>query len=255
MVQTLVDGMAVPLFLDPSTVYFLYAGTLLLGGVVIALLSLRESGQLRRLILVGAIPALAMGSGYVLMGLELFTVTTAGREQSVARFIAYSFVLLSATYLIKVSVDLTRRQFAKILAILLAIPWTALVSWLFEGTANSVLTLLSLVMYIVAAYVLLRPLNRIAQQSTSDRTLFYEKIRNLFILCWGVLTLMSATSEQTLGLTDTFVAQIGAGYADIVLMFGIGVLVIASRSLFEERPVESADETATQRSGTAPVDD
>ena len=43
---------------------------------------------------------------------------------------------------------------------------------------------------------------------------------------------MSAVSEQSLGLSDLFVGQIGASYTDLVFLLGIGGLVVSGKTAF-----------------------
>lgn len=252
-VQPLVAG--APLLASPGDVYLLFAGILLLGGFIVTGYGLRHSGIERTVILIGAVPAVSMGIGYFLMGVERLTVeTAAGAEQSIARFIAYTFVLLAIAMLIRLTIDLDRRRFWKLFGFLVFIPWTALASWMVGGALNSVLTLFSIVAYLFAAYLLFRPIDQVARGAGGQRWLFFAKLRNLFVLCWGVLVLMSASSEQVMGLTDRFTAQLGAGYGDLVLMFGTAFLVISSLAVFtgnEQASVAEDSETQTQGAATS----
>ncbi len=191
-----------------------------------------------------------MAVAYTLMGLEVATVQTAGREQSVMRFFGYSFALYSIAYLLRETVDLPRKQFVKIAAALVMTPWFSFFSWLVTGVVESLFTLSSLVVFGYAGYLMYGPLNRIAKDVGGERRLLFAKLRNLFIICYGVLVTMSAISEQVLGLTDTFIAIFGAGYADAVLMYGVALLVISSVDIFDERLDR---ESAVGGSGTQSV--
>lgn len=224
-----------PLLASPSTVYYVYAGILAAGGVLIAAYALLHSGYDRRTILVASVPAIAMGIGYAMMGMELLVVTTEeGTQQSLARFLSYTVILLAIGQLIREIIGLTRRQFVKLLAVLVALPWTSLVSWIVPGIWNTLLTLGTIIAYLVVTYVLFKPVNRLALGTGGERWLLYAKLRNLLVLTYGVLVITSAASEQALGLTDKFVAQVGAGYTDLVLMYGIAFLVISSLGVFRQ---------------------
>lgn len=224
------DGMVVA----ASTIYFGTAALLAVVGVGFAVLALRESGYTRKLVLVGAIPALSMAAAYVFMGMEWVTVTTAGREQSIARFVGYSLVLAAAAYAISELIRLSTRQFLGLTGVLLLTPWFALASWLPDGgTLESLLTLATLVSYLVGVYVLFGPVTRHAMGVSGERRLPFAKLRNLFVLCWGALIIQSAISAQALGLTNLFVGQVGASYTDLVFTIGIGGLVVSARTVFE----------------------
>ena len=224
-----------------STIYFGTAALLAVVGVVFAALALRESGYTRKLVLVAAVPALSMAVAYVFMGMEWVTVTTAGREQSIARFVGYSLVLAAAAYAISELIRLSARQLLGLTGVLLLTPWFALASWLPDGGAlESALTAATLGSYLVGAYVLFGPVTRHAAGVSGERRLTFAKLRNLFVLCWGALIIQSAISAQALGLTNLFVGQIGASYTDLVFMIGIGGLVVSARSVFEREDRKQA---------------
>jgi len=111
------------------------------------------------------------------------------------------------------------------------------------------MTVFSLLAYLGAVYLLFGPLTVIAGQVSGERQLFYAKLRNLFVLCYGCLILTSAASEQALAIVDTFVGQFAAGYIDLILMYGIGLLVVSSPSILAGE-VES-QETASTKSTTS----
>ena len=225
------DGMLV----SATAIYFGTAALLGLSGAVFGLLALRESGDTRRMVLVGAVPALAMAVAYLFMGMEWVTVTTGGREQSVARFVGYSVVLASVGFVIRELLDLSRTRFLTMTVVLLLTPWFALASWLPDGgVLESVLTLCTILSYLAGAYFLFGPISRLAREVSGQRRLLYAKLRNLFVLCWGALILQSALSEQALGLTNLFVGQLGASYTDLIFMIGIAALVVSGKAVYDE---------------------
>lgn len=224
------DGMVVA----ATTIYFGTAVLLAVVGIAFVSLALRESGDTRKLVFVGAVPALSMATAYVFMGMEWVTVTTAGREQSIARFVGYSLVLAAAAYAVSELIRLSARQFLGLTGVLLLTPWFALASWLPDGGAlESALTAATLGSYLVGVYVLFGPVTRHAAGVSGERRLTFAKLRNLFVLCWGALIIQSAISAQALGLTNLFVGQIGASYTDLVFVIGIGGLIVSARAVFE----------------------
>lgn len=237
------DGMLV----SATVIYFATAALLGLSGAVFGLLALREPRYTRRIVLVGAVPALAMAVAYVFMGMEWVTVTTGGREQSVARFAGYSVVLASVGFVIRELLGLSRRRFLTMTLVLLLTPWFALASWLPDGgVVESVLTLCTILSYLAGAYLLLGPITELARDASGQRRLLYAKLRNLFVLCWGALILQSALSEQALGLTNLFVGQLGASYTDIIFMVGIGGLVVSGKAVYEAQ--ETVDDASRVQS-------
>lgn len=223
------DGMIVP----ATTLYFGTAVLLTLATLGFVGLAVRTTGKTRQMLLVGAIPAASMATAYVFMGMGWLTVTTAGREQSVARFIGYTFVLLAFAHVCRHLLEFSRRGFLAVSGLLLLTPWFALASWLTAGLLESALTGLSVVAFLVGAYVLFGPLSDLASTVSGERRLVYAKLRNLFVLCWGALIIQSGISEQSLGLTNLFVGQLGASYTDIIFMVGIGLLVISAKEIFD----------------------
>lgn len=237
-----------------TTVYLLVAIALAGGFLLTTAVALRETGYTRKMVLVASIPAISMSVAYVLMSMEVATVETVGREQSVMRFFGYTFGLLSVAYLVSEAIDCTGPQFGKLAAALVLTPWLSFVSWLFTGPVESFLTLSSLLIFGYAGYLLFGPLNRVARAVGGQRQLFFAKLRNLFVLCYGTLVLMSALSEQVLGLTDTFVATLGAGYADAILMYGVALLVITSRDIFREKLDRGDVDEHSQTAAESPLD-
>lgn len=243
------DGMIV----SAAAIYFGTAAVLALGSLAIAGLGLRQTGTVRRLFLVGSVPAAAMAGAYVFMGMEWVTVTTAGREQSIARFVGYTLVLLAFTYVVRELLGFSRRKYLVVSLILVLTPWFALASWIATGVGESLFNGLSVLSYLVGAYVLFGPLTRWAGSVSGERRLLYVKLRNLFVLCWGALILQSAISEQSLGLTNLFVGQLSASYTDLIFMFGIGLLVISGKALFEDPGEVAGDTVDTRPSGSTGV--
>jgi len=216
----------------PTTVYLLLSPVLAGAALLFVALGLRESGTRRRMLLVGAVPAASMAGAYLCMGLEIATVQTAGREQSVMRFFGYTGAVVALVYLLKQSIDLGRRRTLVLLATIMATFWLSFVSWLFTGAIESVITFGSLALFGYAASQLFGPIARAAEGVTGERRLFFAKLRNLFVLCYGTLVLLSVISEQVLGLADSFVGALGAGYVDAILMCGIAVLAFTSVEVF-----------------------
>jgi len=244
----------------PSEIYFATAAILIVGTMVLLGFSVRESGHTRKMLLVATVPAASMTIAYVLMGLELFTVevTAVGRQQSMARFFGYTFVLGAFVYLEKELIDISWRQFGIVYGLLLLTPWASLVSWVTRGSLESGMSALAVVAYLIGAYVLFGPHTRHAQTSSGERRLLFAKMRNLFVLSLGALILQSAISEQSLGLTDFFVGQIGASYTDLIFLLGIGGLAVSGRAVFEDTEDSKEgkqQEPATDSHGSAAAAD
>lgn len=219
---------------EDTTVYFVSSGVLGLGALSIAGVALRQTGRARRMALIGALPAASIAVGYLLMGMEVATFETAGREQSVMRFFAYTVSLVPFGYLLQQSVFLSKRQTVLLVGALVSTPWTQFVTWFLTGTLESIVTLLSLSLFIFASYLMLVPYSRHAADVGGRRELLYAKLRNLFVIGYVTITITSVASEQVLGLLTTFVATVAAGYIDNVIMLGIGLLVLSSASIFRE---------------------
>jgi bacteriorhodopsin len=245
--------MATGMLISATAIYFGTAALLGLGGLIFGLVALRESGNTRRMLLIGAVPALAMAVAYVFMGMEWVTVTTGGREQSVARFAGYSVVLTAVGVVIRELLELSRRRFLTMTLVLLLTPWFALASWLPDGGAlESVLTLCTVVSYLAGSYLLFGPITRAAGEVSGQRRLLYAKLRNLFVLCWGALILQSAVSEQSLGLTNLFVGQLGASYTDIIFTLGIAGLVVSGKAIYADGSEPVSERSSVQTPTTAP---
>lgn len=229
---------------EDTTVYLACGGVFTLGTLVIAALAARESGTARRMALIGAVPAASIALTYLLMGLEVAMVETAGREQSVMRFVGYTTALLALGYVLTRTVFLPRRTAAVLTAAIVLTPWVSFVSWFLTGALESLVTLASLALFAFATYLLYGPLNSIAASTGGKRELLYAKLRNLFVLGYGTLILLSVASEQVLGLLTAFVATVAAGYADGVVMLGIGFLVLSSLSVWRTAPEPGAGSSA-----------
>lgn len=231
------------LLVSGEVIYFVTAAILAVGSLVAVGLALRSEGRTRTVLLAATVPAGTMAVAYVFMGLDLFTVevTATGREQSVARFVGYTAVLFAFSYVTKETVDLSWRQFAALVCVLVVTPWAALLSWVTTGAIESATTALAAGGYLAGVYVLFGPTTRAASVVTGERRLLFSKLRNLFVLCWGVLILQSGISEQALGLTDFFVGQIGASYTDVIFLLGIAGLVVSGKAVFEQSSTTGED--------------
>lgn len=124
-----------------GVIYFGTAALLGVGGLAIAGLGLRKDPAVRRLCLVGALPALSMAAAYVFMGLELMTVETAGREQSLMRFVGYTVAIAAFVYIVRSVIGLSNRTAAVLAGVLLLQPWLSLISWVTPEPLASLLSL------------------------------------------------------------------------------------------------------------------
>lgn len=222
------------ILIPETTLYLGTAGILFAGALAFAAIGARSKGRRRRMVFWATLPAVGMAIGYVGVGLDVLTVQTSGREQSVMRFIGYTAVLFGFSSVIKELVGLSVRQFVILVALTLVTPWMSFASWVTVGTGESLANALAFAGYLGGSYALLRPIARLSREQVAERRLLYVKLRNLFVLCWGILIIQSAISEQSLGLTDLFVGQLGASYTDVLFMLGIGGLVVANRFVFDE---------------------
>lgn len=245
--------------LSELQLYFGTAGILFAGAVIFSVLALRASGAKRRFLLVGVIPAGAMSVAYVMMGAELLTVTVTAveREQSIGRFFAYTAILLAVPYILKVLVELSRRQYALLACFLLLMPWLAFVSWLVEGPAEAAASAGAFLAYLCAAYLMYVPYAGQAKQIGGERQLLYIKVCHLAILCYGVLIITSGLSEQSAGILDFFIGQFVASFADLVFTLSFAALLYYTRSAFDEisgqiapQNASSVDQPTTPRPGS-----
>lgn len=232
---------------EDTTVYLVNGSVLGLCAVLLAGVALRKSKSARTVALVAVVPAVSMAIAYLLMSLEVATYETAGREQSIVRFIGYTFALASIGYVLKETVHLSNYRGTLLTTVLVFVPWVTFVSWFFTGIVESLITALSLGIFVFAGYLLYGPISRQAADVGGERQLLYAKLRNLFVLCYGTLILTSAASEQVLGLLTAFVSTVAAGYADAVLMVGTGLLVLSAVSIFDT----SADPERSTNAGGA----
>jgi sensory rhodopsin len=223
------------ILIPETTLYLGTAGVLFAGALFFAAIGARSSGTRRRIVFWATLPALGMAIGYVCMGLDILTVQTSGREQSAMRFVGYTAVLVGFSSVLRELVGLSFKQLVVLIAVLLITPWMSFASWLTVGTGESLANALAFAGYLGGTYALLRPVARLSREQVAERRLLYGKLRNLFVLCWGILILQSVISEQSLGLTDLFVGQLGASYTDVLFMLGIGGLVVANRFVFAEQ--------------------
>jgi len=240
------DGMVVP----AGVIYFGTAALLGVGGLAIAGLGLRRDPAVRRLYLVGALPALSMAAAYVFMGLELVTVETAGREQSLMRFVGYTVAIAAFVYIVRDVIGLSNRTAAVLAGVLLLQPWLSLVSWVTPEPLASLFSLGALLGTLVGAYALFVPITRRAGAAADESRLLYAKLRNLFVLCTGLLVVQAVISEQSLGLTNLFVGQLTSSYTDLVLEIGIGLLVLSGVSATESTAEREDDQPAPEESET-----
>jgi len=222
------DGMVVP----ATVLYFGTAALLGLGGLLIAALGLRAGKRARTACLMSAVPALSMAGAYVFMGLELVTVETAGREQSLMRFVGYTFAIVAFVYVVREVLGLSNRVSAVLSVVLLLQPWLTLVSWVTPEPVATLASLGAIVGTVLGAYALFGPITRRAGEVTGESQLLYAKLRNLFVLCTSLLVVQAAISEQALGLTNLFVGQLASSYTDLVLELGIGLLVLSGAAAF-----------------------
>lgn len=219
----------------------MYLGTAVLlagGAVLFGTLAVRESGYRKRMLLLGALPCAAMAVAYVMMGLEILTVTvtgTGGREQSMVRFVSYTVILVTVSYLLREVAGLSRQQFRVLCLALVGMTWSALFSWVTTGIAEMAASAGAFILYLASVYLFYGPLARVARGASGERQLLYLKLSHLAVLSWGTLILTSALSEQSAGVLDFFVGQFVASFVDLVFMLAFAGLLYHSKSLFDER--------------------
>ncbi|WP_342027639.1 rhodopsin [Natronobacterium texcoconense] len=180
-----------------------------------------------------------MSVAYGFMSAEWLTVTTTGRTESVARFLGYTVSWSAVCFVLGAIVDADRRTTLALIGFVLAAPWATLASWIFDGTAGTVASVALLVSIGGVAYVLLGPLSTVAETVSGERSLLYEKVKNLVLLVFAGLILTGAVSEQNLGLTGAFVGQTVATYLDLIWLAGFGAIVLRYGDVLEAEEVPS----------------
>lgn len=245
--------MSEQLLVDTTVIFGVTAAILLLASALFAVLTLRAGPSARQLLVIAAVPTVAMAVGNLLIGQGVATIEVAGadREQSLVRFFGYSVTLAALAVALRRIGSLSDRLFGALLAVFVFTPWGALGSWLTTGALESLITGLTLVGYFLGVYLLFGPTKKYLREIPRDQGLVFAKLRNLFVVCWAALIIQSALSEQALGLTDQFVAQLGASYTEIILAIGIFGLVYAGKEAFEGSGKESEGSSGNESPRTA----
>ncbi|ADD06434.1 homolog to rhodopsin [Natrialba magadii ATCC 43099] len=176
----------------------------------------------------------AMSVAYLLMAAGVLSVSTTGRDESIARFLGYSVAWGAVCYVIGMIADAERRYTLLLLGGILLSLWATVGSWILGGAAGTVLTLAIVAGVSVMGGVLYGPLAREAQTVSSERTLLYGRLKNLTMLVFVGLLTTGMLSAQNLGFTDAFIGQALATYLDFVWLAGFGGLVLRSRAALSD---------------------
>lgn len=214
--------MIVPL----STVYLLVAG--LFGVVAAGILAFGRTRPRaeRRLIGVAVVPPLGMVLGYLAMA---FGVGQVGGQQ-LSRSVGYTLVTFAVVYAMRSATGFSWRTFWLVVAVILTNTWMGNANAVLPDAVAGILTLLSVVVFLFAAYLLLRPVARRTTGATESQQLFYRKVRDIYLLGYGTLILVAFISTGGVGLLDAFTGTIAAAYADLVLAAGAGVFIALNAS-------------------------
>ncbi|WP_323170939.1 bacteriorhodopsin [Natrialba sp. PRR66] len=170
----------------------------------------------------------AMCVAYLLMAAELLTVTTTGREESIARFLGYSIAWGTVCYVLGAVSGADRRYTLAAFGAILTSLWATVASWILGGRAGTLVSLVIVAGVIALASVLYGPLAPGEKRTGSERTLLYTRLKKLTVLVFVGLLVTGMLSEQNLAFTDAFVGQTLATYLDIVWLAGFGSLVLES---------------------------
>ncbi|ARS90836.1 bacteriorhodopsin [Natrarchaeobaculum aegyptiacum] len=220
--------------IEHTTLFGLSSGIIGLMAVVFFGWTVRRSSRFRVYGFAVVVACGAMSVAYLLMAAEVLTVTTTGREESVARFFGYTIAWAAVCGVVGAVTDADRRYVIGLLVFVLGCLWGTFASWVLGGLAGTVVSIGIFTSLIAMVYVLFGPLTNSARTVSADRLLLYEKTRNLVILVFAGLLLTGLVSEQNFGLTDAFVGQLAATYIDLVWLAGFGGLVFRYQDALEE---------------------
>ncbi|ELY90434.1 rhodopsin [Natrialba hulunbeirensis JCM 10989] len=242
------------------TTTFVLTSTILAAMTALFLLWTRrlEAGS-RRLGYAAVAACGVMSLTYLLMAAGVLTVSTTGRDESVARFLGYSVAWGAVVSVIGLISGAERRYTLTLLGGILLSLWATVGSWILGGTAGTVVSLAIVAGVGVMGVTLYGPLARQAQTVSSERTLLYGRLRNLTVLVFVGLLATGMLSAQNLAFTDAFVGQTLATYLDIVWLAGFGMLVLRSTDALADAgddqharaAVNSSSSTGSATSGTA----
>lgn len=219
--------------IDVATIYLVSSLALGVAAVVFAVITSRLPVTHRRYGLVTVLAAGSMALAYLAMAGDVLTVETTGGDQSLARFVGYTVAFGGICYLIGVVSGCGRRTTLLLFGLTVVNLWGSLAGWLLDGTLETGVTAVILVGLLGVVYLLFVPIQRAAAARHGDRPLLYGKLKFLLVLGWAILVTLSVASEQNLALLDTFVGQLVASYADVVLFLGFGGFVLRNSTAFD----------------------
>lgn len=217
-----------------TTIFLLSSGVLLLVAIVFVVGTRLLEPACRRYGYAVVLACVAMSVTYLLMWMELFTIETTGTDESVVRFVGYTIAWAAISYVLGAVADAGLRKTVAVFGFSAVTLWGTLASWILEGTAGSIVSVVILLAFVGLVYLLVGPLTRTAATTTEYRELVYTKLKRLVLLAWAGLIVLGIISEQNLALTDSFIGQIGASYVDLVLLVGFGGLVLRNEGALEE---------------------
>ncbi|MXV61792.1 bacteriorhodopsin [Natronorubrum sp. JWXQ-INN-674] len=220
--------------IEQSTVLAVSAVVLGVLALVFLLWTRRVPTSRRRYGYAATLAAGAMSGTYLIMSLELLTVSTSGTEESVARFLGYSIVWATISYVLGAVSDAGRRYTLALFACSMLTLWTTFAGWVLGETGATLASVGTLAAFVGLVYLLLGPVARTAASVSGERLLLYDKLKNLVLLAWFGLIVLGLISQQNLALTDGFVGQVAATYIDVVLLAGFGGLVLRSGTALEQ---------------------
>ncbi|AFZ72112.1 bacteriorhodopsin [Natronobacterium gregoryi] len=220
--------------IDGLVLYWTFAGLFGLATIGFLGWSFQHPSGRRRYGLAVAGACLVMAVANTMMANEILTTTADGAAYPHARFLGYFVSFTVVSWLLGAIAGASRNLTVLLILAVNALPGSVLASWNLPEPAATVASVLVFVSIVIAAALLVGPIDRAATRVSGERRLLYGKLRNLSVTVWIVLPIVGVMSEQNLAILTSFAGIFMGTYLDLILFVGVGALVLRSPTALDQ---------------------
>jgi sensory rhodopsin len=229
--------------MNEQTLYRYTAAVLGAAAVLCLVWTTRLPNRHRRYGLFATYMTGALGLTYVAMSVGVLRFSSAGAAIPATRYVGYVVIIAPMLLVTGYIGGMSRRLLAALLVPFAMILAGNFAGWLLSGTAGSLAPLVSLLSLPLAAYLLLGPGRRAAEETTEDRKLLYGKLANLLLLVWVGYLVLGTASRQNADLLDVFTGVFLGAYVDSLLVVGFAVILLRHTGALDDVVAASGGET------------
>jgi bacteriorhodopsin len=235
------------------TLYRLVAGVFAVTTVFFLVLGFRQPPHRRRFVLAISGAAMGLVVANTLVSYDVMMTHGPNGIQPNARYIGCFITFPTYGIILGSLSGAGTKLTTKFVFAINAAAAAALVNMHVPASLTRVMFGLVFLFILYGAYLLYRPMTRVADEVSGERRLAYKKLRNVGVMIWMVIPILGLLSAKQLGVLDPFTWLVMVSYMDLTLNVSFGLILYRSPAALDHIAGGAAEQT-TERTDDSRID-